>query len=150
MEGTAMFRVAKKLNNVKRMVKAWNKSDFEHIFSLKEDLSVNLSSIQASIQENGYDVSNKEEELSILSKFHDIISKEEKFWRQRSRINWLKEGDQNSKFFHLSTLRHRASNKIFGLKIDQRVLSKEEDISKEVVSFFSSLLSWDPFLSKVD
>ena len=74
-----MYKVARKLSNVKRMVKVWNKSDFGHIFSLKEDLSVNLSSIQASIQENGYDVLNKEEELSILSDLHDIISKEEKF-----------------------------------------------------------------------
>ena len=30
------------------------------------------------------------------------------------------------------------------------MLTKEEDISKEFVSFFSSLLSWDPLLSKVD
>ena len=87
MEGTAMFRVARKLNNVKRMVKAWNKSDFGHIFSIKEDLSTNLSSVQSSIQENGYDALNRDVDLSILSELHDIISKEEKFWRQRSRIN---------------------------------------------------------------
>ncbi len=145
-----MFRVARKLSNVKRMVKAWNKSDFGHLFSQKEYLSTNLTSIQASIQENGYDASNSEEELSILSDLHDIISKEEKFWRQRSRINWLKEGDQNTKFFHLSTLKHRANNRIFGLKKDQGVLTKEEDISLEAASFFSSLLSWDPCISKVD
>ena len=30
------------------------------------------------------------------------------------------------------------------------MLTKEVDISIEVVSFFSSLLSWDPLLSKVD
>ena len=74
-----MYRVARKLSNVKRKVKAWNKSYFGHIFSQKEDLIANLSSIQASIQENGYDVSNREEELSILSELHDIISKEENF-----------------------------------------------------------------------
>lgn len=30
------------------------------------------------------------------------------------------------------------------------MLTKDEDISNEAVSFFSSLLSWDPLLSKVD
>ena len=79
MEGIAMYRVARKLNNVKRMVKAWNKSDFGHIFSNKEDLSIKLSSIQASIQENGYDMLNREEELSILFDLHDIINKEKNF-----------------------------------------------------------------------
>ncbi len=82
-----MYRVARKLSNVKRMVKAWNKSDFGHIFFEKEVLSDNLFSIQASIQEDGYDELNKDAELSILSDLHNIISKEEKFWRQRSRVN---------------------------------------------------------------
>lgn len=46
MEGIAMFRVTKKLRNVKRMIKVWNKMDFGHIFHDKEDLSNKLSSIQ--------------------------------------------------------------------------------------------------------
>ena len=96
MEGTTMYRVARKLNNVKRMVKAWKKLGFGHIFSDKAYLSVKLSSIQASIQENGYDNLNREEELSILFDLHNIINKKEKFCRQRSRVNWLKDGDQNT------------------------------------------------------
>ena len=93
---------------------------------------------------------NREEDLSILSDLHNIISKEEKFWRQRSRVKWLKDEDQNTKFFHLTTLKHRANNRILGLKKGQEVLTKEVDITNEVVSFFSSLLSWDLLLSKVD
>ena len=49
VEGTAMFRVSRKLSNVKRMVKVWNKTDFGHIFLEKEDLSQKLISIQDSI-----------------------------------------------------------------------------------------------------
>ena len=87
MEGTAMFRVSRKLSNVKRMVKVWNKMDFGHIFHEKEEFSKKLSSIQDIIQQEGYDELNMEAELSIISDLHNIISKEEKFWRQRSRIN---------------------------------------------------------------
>ena len=150
VEGLAMFRVTRKLSNVKRKIKVWNKIDFGHIFKEKEDLSVKLSSVQEPIQQEGYNESNRESELAILTEMHDIISKKDKFWRQRSRINWLKDGDQNTKFFHLTTLKHRANNKIYGIKKGQDLLTKENDILAKVVSFFSSLLSWDTLLSKVD
>ena len=88
--------------------------------------------------------------LSILTNLHNIISKEEKLWKKIYRINCLKEGDQNTKFFHLSTLKHRANNKILGIKKGQDMWTKYNDISAEAVSFFSSLLSWDPLLSKMD
>ena len=87
-----MFRVSRKLN-LKRMIKVWNIIDFGHIFHDKEDLSVKLTSIQDNMQQKGYNDLNREAELSILSNLHHIISKKEKFWRQRSKINWLKEGD---------------------------------------------------------
>lgn len=74
-----MFRVSKKLSNVKRMIKIWNKSNFGHIFHDKKELTENLSLIQDSIQKEGYTESNREAELKILSEIHNIINKEEKF-----------------------------------------------------------------------
>lgn len=37
------------------------------------------------------------------------------FWLQKSRNTWLREGDQNTKFFHLSTVIIRRRNKLEGL-----------------------------------
>lgn len=145
-----MFRVARKLSNVKRLVKGWNKTDFSHIFHEKEILSDKLLLGQNSIQHDGYDEINREVELSLLLDLHNIINKEEKFWRQRSRAIRLKDGDQNSKFFHLTTLKHKANNNIDGIMKGQDLLTREEKITTEVVSFFSSLFSWDPHICKED
>ncbi len=39
VEGSAMFRVARKLSNVKRIVKIWNKTNFGNIFHEKNVMS---------------------------------------------------------------------------------------------------------------
>ena len=57
--GTAMYRVAHKLKNVKRNIKIWNKSNFGHIFQDKDDKSNQLYLIQEDIQHNGYNDRNR-------------------------------------------------------------------------------------------
>lgn len=86
------------------------------------------------------------EENEILKRYHDIISKEEPFWKQRSRCIWLMEGDKNTRFFHMSTIKHKASNRIKKLMVDNVELVKEEEIRNEAKSFFSDLLCRDQSL----
>lgn len=56
----------------------------------------------------------------------------------------MKEGDQNSRFFHLTTLKHQTNNRIVSIKKGQDLLTKDDEVVKEVVQFFSSLLFKDP------
>jgi len=40
-------------------------------------------------------------------------------WKQKARIQWLKEGEQNKKKSHRSAIYHRGANKILGIKDDE-------------------------------
>ncbi|KAK3229219.1 hypothetical protein Dsin_001100 [Dipteronia sinensis] len=57
-------------------------------------------------------------EETLVKEYQDILEQEEIFWQQKSRNCWLKEGDRNTKFFHLSAIIRRRRNKIKGFKKD--------------------------------
>lgn len=56
--------------------------------------------------------------------------KEELFSKQKSRIQWLNEGDKKTKKFHQSTLKHRS-------KEDGSLVENEEEMAEMFVQFLS-------------
>lgn len=49
-------------------------------------------------------------------KLNELLLKEEIFWKQRSRVEWQKVGDQNTKFFHQRAKKINKINRIEGKK----------------------------------
>jgi hypothetical protein len=57
-------------------------------------------------------------EATLCLELEEWMEKEELKWKQKSKELWLREGDRNSRFFHLSTLIRRRSNKILEIKME--------------------------------
>ncbi|CAA0819527.1 Ribonuclease H-like superfamily protein [Striga hermonthica] len=54
----------------------------------------------------------------LESEIHGLQCHEESFGKQRARIDWLKEGDRNTKFFHSRAKARFSANRIDKLKND--------------------------------
>lgn len=65
-------------------------------------------------------------------KKHNLLKQGEAFWRLKSRVTWLKEGDRNTKFFHKYTNSRRQKNTIWRISDGQGgFYVSQQDISKE-------------------
>lgn len=80
---------------------------------------VNQLSISNVIKENMTRIAELEKKVEKLS------DQEETHWKQRSRVNWLKEGDRTTRFFHASASSRRRTNFIKGLLDDNGIWHTE-------------------------
>lgn len=68
------------------------------------------------------------------------IDKEELWWEQCAKVNWLRYGDQNSKFFHHYASSRHNFNCIKGLRDENNTLRTDEMAKLNIaVNFFEDL-----------
>ena len=66
-------------------------------------------------EENLNTKQNRAKASQLRIKLNSQLEEDESYWNKRSHITWLKEGDSNTKFFHVYANHHRRTNEILML-----------------------------------
>lgn len=97
-------KLSTKLDQCGSMLQEWNVNKFgkvqARIKTLKDRL-LKLSNVERSV-----DVVTNEYQLS--AELDEWLAREELLWKQRSRMDWLKEGDRDTTFFKLKASQRKA------------------------------------------
>ena len=110
-----MEEFSSKLKNLREILIRWSKQEFPNNNKLIQSL---LSEFRGCCcGEWNEEIARKAND--IVCKIDQIWAREEKYWFQRSRINWLNWGYENSRFFHNITAQHRRRNKVVCLKNEE-------------------------------
>ncbi|GJS82595.1 RNA-directed DNA polymerase, eukaryota, reverse transcriptase zinc-binding domain protein [Tanacetum coccineum] len=99
VDGFFMFSLVSKLKMLKKPLRKLN---FEqgNLFENVKCLKTKLASVQSSMNADPHNNSLREEELKTLKAYKAALKDEESFLRQKSKVEWLRAGDSNSKYFH--------------------------------------------------
>ena len=115
VSGSKFIKLYKKLAASREALRKWNKEVFGRCQDRINSLLKKIKEVQdrQPSHENGLLENDLQTELS------EWLLRSEVVWRQKSRELWLKLGDKNSKFFHLSTIIRRRRNNIDALKNEE-------------------------------
>lgn len=128
--------VSFRIKTCRRVASKWKR---QRRFNAKDKISLlqeKLEFFQSKPYPCLFVINNLKRELMLAYKEEEI------YWRQKSRERWLKLGDKNSKFFHLSVKANRARRYLVKLK-DRLGHDQWSDAAKAQVAidYFSDLFT---------
>lgn len=144
-----MFQVVKKLRMLKHPLKklSWEKGIvYERVINLREQ----LKEVQCKIDKDPHDKKLRLKEADPLKEFLEAEADEESFLFQQAKIQWLCEGDKNTKFFH-NVLKGRTNkSKIHNIYDNEGVLHVGDKVATKFVKHFEKFLGQEHQVEELD
>jgi hypothetical protein len=126
-----------KLSN--KALKRWNKENVKwtkFVSSIADDVIFSLDVAQ----DRNLTAAERELRRLLKSKLLAFAAIDRIRWRQRSRLTWIREGDANTKFFHLRANGRQRKNHIPLLAGPTEIVSEHEEKANILLQHFTSLM----------
>ncbi|GKV48490.1 hypothetical protein SLEP1_g55300 [Rubroshorea leprosula] len=146
VEGYAGFRCLQKLKGLKEFLKGWNKEVFGNMESQFNEVAEKVERIDLKnevVELEGSEVNQRKEGFQQI---WDMLRMREAMWKHKSRNDWVKLGDQNTRYFHKVANGRKALNNIQGIMSDGHWVEEPVLVKKEVMLNFRKMFqeeSWD-------
>ena len=143
VRGSASYRLAIKMKEIKKNLKVWNKEAFGRLETNKALALEQVDFWDQVESERNLTVEEADLKKDAKDSFKKWVLLEEAHWRQHSREIWLREGDRNTGFFHRMASAHRRNNAMGRIKVNGEWLVEEQEVRERVVNSFQQMLSED-------
>lgn len=98
----------RKLKRLKFRLKEWSGHTFNNVFLQLEELQQELAEIQACDYSATHEKENMMKEKNLMKEINELLKQQHMLLMQKSRANWLLDGDRNTAFFHRALRVYRA------------------------------------------
>lgn len=132
----SLTRFSEKLN-------AWNKDTFGCIFERKKRTRRRLEgAVRALDQRPSLGLLKLEKKLK--KEWVEALMQEEMLRMQKLHVDWLRHGDRNTEFFHISTVERRKRSGMAMLQDENGTWVEEDELLKNMaIRYFSELFTAD-------
>ncbi|XP_058776557.1 uncharacterized protein LOC131650867 [Vicia villosa] len=141
VSGCLMFILDRKLRILKENLKSWNINVFSNVINKVEEAETNLKEIQANISSHGYDELRHANEIKAQNELEIALNIEEEFWKEKTRLNWLVDGDRNTRFFQQYAKIRRKTKVISTLRIGEDLITDNAILENHIKSHFVNLFN---------
>nr|GFB69864.1 hypothetical protein [Tanacetum cinerariifolium] len=139
ISGFHMYRVVKKLKNLRK--------PFQKLLYEKGDLHANvnrlrndLDAIQTSLDTGPFNVALREKEATCIVEFNNAVLIEERFLKQKAKIQWLKEGDSNYAYFHKAVKSRVSRSRIDVITNSEGIIYENDMVPNAFVEHYELFL----------
>ncbi|OMO61164.1 Endonuclease/exonuclease/phosphatase [Corchorus capsularis] len=112
-----------KLKSIKPVVKSWASSKFGNLSTSIRDLESDIQQIENLLAANGDNSDLRNKLYKHKENLWKLMRAEERAIQQKSRMNWLNNGDRNSRYFHQMVALRNAQNNISSIKHNDLTLN---------------------------
>ncbi|TYK05808.1 LINE-1 retrotransposable element ORF2 protein [Cucumis melo var. makuwa] len=134
------FSFIRRLKSLANLIKPWQKEKFHSLTSAKENIIREVDSIDKNELDTPLSQEESNRRLALKAELSDLSLKESQFWFQRAKKLWLKEGDENSAFFHRICSSRQKRNLIHEIQDEEgSIQNTNNNISLAFVNHFSSI-----------
>ncbi|XP_074290596.1 uncharacterized protein LOC141617312 [Silene latifolia] len=110
--GTPMFRLVKKLESLKSVLRQLNRKRYNDIQTAASVKKRQVEEYEAQLGRDPTDMQLRRNEYEAVQQLKELSVARDSFLSQKAKHRWIKEGDSNSAFFHCLLRAQKHGNKV--------------------------------------
>jgi hypothetical protein len=137
------FILKEKLKGLKNHIRVWNRENYGQLDSKIAKFVADINDLDIRSEVAGLADGDVVLRKNLFAQMWHIKISKESVLAQRLRSKWLKEGDENSRYFHACINSRGKKNFIRALRVDDEWMESPSLIRNETVAYFTNLFASD-------